>query len=160
MLKLSLGYAAVLHFARSNASRIIITSRSLQRAQAAAEQVHKDVPSYRGIVDVMRLDLASWSSTIAFCKALNSDPGRLDIIVANAGVKTDTYQQTADGYEGALQINGLATALMCLLCLPKLGETAGMEVPAGSKGMKPTLTIVASDGELLFGCFGRRRADG
>jgi retinol dehydrogenase-12 len=142
-----LGYETVLHFARSNASRIIIASRNLEKCQTAARKVYSDVPSYRGKVDVLQLDLSSFDSVKSFCKELNDDKDRLDYVIANAGVSKAAFKKTGDGYEETMQVNGLSTALMGLLLLPKLEETAGREVPAGSKGLKPTMVIVASEGE-------------
>lgn len=101
----------------------------------------------------MELDLSSFDNTIGFCKAVNEDEGRLDFIVANAGVSKMAYKQTGDGYEEVLQVNGLSTALMGLLLLPKLEKTAGLAVPEGSKGLKPTLTVVASEGKSLIPIF-------
>ncbi|KAK8849438.1 hypothetical protein IAR55_004770 [Kwoniella newhampshirensis] len=140
-----LGYAAVLHYARSTASRIIIASRDTKRISAAIAQVYRDVPSYRGRIDAMELDLSSFESVRAFCKAVRADPGRLDIVVANAGIMRAEYTKTADGYESVLQVNGLATGLMALLLLPKLEQTAALPVPAGSEELKPSMSIVASD---------------
>lgn len=146
----SIGYEAVLHFARSSASRIIIASRNLSKCQTAAEKVYSDVPSYRGRVDVMELDLASFASVIAFCNKVNEDKGRLDIVLANAGMSKLAFAKTKDGYEEIMQVNGLSTALMAVLLLPKLEQTAGMGVPQTSKGMKPTISLVASEGESTW----------
>lgn len=143
-----------MHYARSNASRIIIASRSLPRIQQSIQQLYRDVPTYKGRVDAMELDLSSFASVRAFVRALQAEAeqkggSRLDIVLANAGVMKKQYGQTRDGYEEVLQVNGLATGLLAVLLMPMLKETAGMEVPVASKGMKPTMTIVASEGEYL-----------
>jgi retinol dehydrogenase-12 len=142
-----LGYATVIHFAKANASRIIIASRDIERISTSIAQVYRDVPSYRGKIDPMRVDLYSFESVRAFCKAVRADAGRLDIVIANVGVMLTNFAKTGDGYERVLQVNGLATTLMALLLLPKLAETANLPIPEGSKGLKPTMTIVSSDGE-------------
>jgi retinol dehydrogenase-12 len=144
----SLGYANVVHFAKANASRIIIASRDITRIQKAITQVYKDVPSYRGSIEAMQLDLADFDNVRAFAKAINDDErGRLDVVVANAGIMKAKFSTTKDGHESVMQVNGLATGLMAVLLLPKLEKTAGMPAPEKSKGMKPSMTIVASDGE-------------
>jgi retinol dehydrogenase-12 len=146
-LILSLGYASVVKYAQNKASRIIIASRSIKRIDTAIEQVYRDVPNYRGKIDAMELDLSSFSSVIGFCEKIRSDPGRLDIVLANAGIMKAKYGQTMDGHEETMQVNGLSTGLMALLLLPKLEETAGVPAPNGSEGVKPSMCIVSSEGE-------------
>ncbi|WRT66633.1 uncharacterized protein IL334_003592 [Kwoniella shivajii] len=154
-----LGYASVLHYARSNASRIIIASRDLKRIQTSIEQVYRDVPTYKGKIDAMQVDLSSFDSVRTFCESVKADSGRLDIVLANAGIMNAKYAQTGDGYERVLQVNGLATGLMAVLLLPKLEETASLPVPEASKGMKPSITIVASDVHY-FAIFPQKNATG
>jgi NAD(P)-dependent dehydrogenase (short-subunit alcohol dehydrogenase family) len=149
LLMTSLGYETVLHFARNNASRIIIASRNGQKCQAAAEQVYRDVPTYRGKVDVKLVDLASFQSIIDFASGLEAEQSRLDFVVANAGVIKAKYGSTKDGYEEVLQVNGLSTGLMSLLLLPILAATAKLPVPTATKNLKPALCVVASDGEYM-----------
>lgn len=71
----------------------------------------------------------------------------MDFVIANAGVDNSSFKKTGEGYEETIQINGIATALMSLLLLPKMEETAGKDVPMESKGLKPTLVVVGSEGE-------------
>ena len=142
-----LGFETVLHFARNNASRIIIASRNREKCEAAAQKVYAEVPSYRGKVDVMIVDFKSFKSVIEFCDAVKKDEDRLDVVVANAGILTTKYQTTADGWEEVLQVNDLSTGLMSLLLFPKLVKTGKRAVPSGSPDLKPHLTIVASEGE-------------
>jgi retinol dehydrogenase-12 len=146
----SLGYASVVHYARNNASRIIIASRSIKRIETAIEQVYRDVPNYRGQIDAMELDLSSFSSVASFCEKVRQDKGRLDIVLANAGIMGAKYTQTLDGHEEVIQVNGLSTGLMALLLLPKLEETADLPRPEGSEAVKPSMCIVSSEGEYLF----------
>lgn len=96
----------------------------------------------------MQLDLSSFDSIKQFAKDLREDKGRLDFVVANAGVMKVKYEQTKDGYEQTLQVNGIGTGLMSVLVLPKLEETAGMDIPEKSRGIKPSLCVVASEGEF------------
>ena len=97
----------------------------------------------------MELDLSSFTSVIGFCEKIRSDPGRLDIVLANAGIMKAKYGRTMDGHEETMQVNGLSTGLMALLLLPKLEETAGVPAPKGSEGVKPSMCIVSSEGESL-----------
>lgn len=138
----------MLHFARNNASRIIIASRNQAKCEAAAQKVYADVPSFRGKVDVMIVNFSSFQSVISFCDQVKKDTDRLDIVVANAGMLSLKYKTTSDGWEEVLQVNDLSTGFMSLLLLPKLVQTGKLPVPEGSRDLKPHLTIVASEGEF------------
>jgi NAD(P)-dependent dehydrogenase (short-subunit alcohol dehydrogenase family) len=94
----------------------------------------------------MQLDLSSFDSITSFCDKVRADKGRLDIVCANAGIMKAKFGKTADGHEATMQVNGLGTGLMALLLLPKLEETADLPEPEGSKGIKPSMCIVASEG--------------
>jgi NAD(P)-dependent dehydrogenase (short-subunit alcohol dehydrogenase family) len=145
----------VLHLARHNASRIIIASRNRAASETKAREAHAAVPSFRGVIDVEELDLGSFASVIAFCKRINSDSGRLDVVLANAGLSRVAFKQTYDGYEQVLQVNVLSTGLLALLLLPKLEATARMGQPDGAPApLKPHLTIVSSEGEPASTCMG------
>ena len=48
-----------------------------------------------------------------------------------------------------IQVNGLSTGLLGLLALPALQKTASLPAPAPGSTIKPHLTIVGSEGELL-----------
>lgn len=150
----SLGYETVLHLARHNASRIIIASRNRAASESKAREAHAAVPSFRGVIDIEELDLGNFASVIAFSKRITSDPRRLDVVLANAGLSRVAFKQTDDGYEQVLQVNVLSTGLLALLLLPKLEATARMGEPDGAPApLKPHLTIVSSEGES------RSRAD-
>ena len=148
----SLGYATVLHFARMNASRIIIACRQVKKGEEAAAKVFKTCPSYRGKIDVMHLDLSSFDSVKAFAEKIDADPGRLDIAVLNAGVARYDWKVTADGWEESLQVNYLSTGLLAVLLLPKLEKSKAIPLetspPVSKRGsQKPHLVILSSDGE-------------
>lgn len=49
---------------------------------------------------------------------------KLDVASLNAGIGQHKYEKSPDGVEMSLQVNVLSTALMALLLLPKLRETA------------------------------------
>ena len=138
----SIGYATVVHFAKQNAARIIIACRTTSKGQDAAAKVYKDVPTFRGLVDVFELDQANFSSVIAFADKVKKETSRLDILVLNAGISSWDWNTTKDGWEEVLQVNSLSPGLLALLLLPKLANSK--TTPPGAVPMKPHITLVTS----------------
>ncbi|KII92879.1 hypothetical protein PLICRDRAFT_488697 [Plicaturopsis crispa FD-325 SS-3] len=117
-----LGLEATIHFASMNPARIIMACRSLERGNAAAAKVEK-ATGYQH-TEVWLVDLANFSTVIEFVEKFERDGGRLDIVVANAGIATTSYAVSPEGWESTLQVNYLSTTLISLLLLPILERTA------------------------------------
>lgn len=141
-----------MHVAKRNAAKIIIASRDEQKCKAAAEKVYRRVPTFRGKIEVMKVDMASFESVRAFAKEVENKLDRLDVAMLNAGVTIMRWTTTGDGYETVLQVNAIATGLLALLLLPTLQKTAKLPAPPGASGdpFKPHLNIVASEGALEY----------
>ncbi|KAF5317889.1 hypothetical protein D9611_014387 [Ephemerocybe angulata] len=133
-----LGLECTKHLARMKPGRLILACRSQQRGEAAIAQV-KEETGY-GAAELWLLDLAQFSSVIAFADRFEKDGGRLDIVVANAAIATEEYDTSSDGWETTLQVNNLSTDLLCLLLAPRLVETAKK-----NSGVKPRLVVVGSE---------------
>lgn len=144
----SLGFEAALHFARLNASTIVFAVRNPDKAKAYTEKLYKQVPSFRGEVKTLALDLSSFESVRSFAKELETAVPRLDFAVLNAGVFNTKHTMTKEGWLADIQVNVLSTGLLGLLLLPKLQATAKLPQPAGATPavLKPQLHIVASEG--------------
>ncbi|BGP39461.1 hypothetical protein JCM10450v2_003425 [Rhodotorula kratochvilovae] len=142
-----LGFAAAQHFARLNASTIIFAVRNPDKAKGYVEQLYKDVPSFRGEVKTLALDLSSFASVRQFIKEVDGAVPRLDFALLNAGVANAEHVETADGWLQDIQVNDLSTGLLALLLLPKLQATSKLPQPAGAEPahLKPQLHIVASE---------------
>ena len=88
-------------------------------------------------VEVWPIDMANYSSVLAFgdraCKTLS----RLDVVVLNAGLSTNKFE-LAEGLESTLTINVVSTFLLAQLVLPKLLETSR------AQGINTHLTVVSS----------------
>ncbi|KAF5326181.1 hypothetical protein D9611_000369 [Ephemerocybe angulata] len=93
-----------------------------------------------GRAEVWQVDLSKFSSVVAFADRLEKEGGRLDILLANAGVGLDKYRPTEDGWEESLQVNNLSTSLLCLRLAPRLVETS-MKYP----GARPRIVVVSSE---------------
>lgn len=97
-----LGYEAVKAFAEKGAE-VIMASRNLQKAEAAASEISNGNPS--GKVVVMELDLGSLESVKNFVAAFKKQYNKLDVLLNNAGIMMTPYQLTKDGFESQLGTN-------------------------------------------------------
>lgn len=116
-----LGKEAARHFALMKPGKLIIAVRNTQKGEEAAKDI-AETTGFRNI-EVWSLDLASFDSVKKFAKRIASDLDRLDILLENAGLSNESWEETADGYEATLQVNVISTTLLALLALPKMRET-------------------------------------
>ncbi|RPB01162.1 NAD(P)-binding protein [Choiromyces venosus 120613-1] len=131
-----LGFEAAKHFAHQGAS-VILACRSRDKALNAKAQIDALLGLAPGIITVSIVDMESFGSIRDFA----SNVGPVDGIVLNAGVASEIWNVTGDGWERTLQVNVLGTALLGRLLLPRALERR-KEV-AGS-GTIPTISIVSS----------------
>jgi Short-chain dehydrogenases of various substrate specificities len=81
-----LGYETVKAFYESEKSyRILMGSRSLDKAKAAIEQLHTECPSATNTVEAVELDIASDESIEKAYAKVQTDVGYIDALVNNAG---------------------------------------------------------------------------
>jgi retinol dehydrogenase-12 len=131
-----LGKEAARHIVKLNAERVIITSRTASKGEAAAKDIEQTT-GRKGVVEVWDLDLQDYDNVKAFAERVKTLK-RLDAIIENAGMSTMKYTEVA-GNESTITTNVVSTFLLALLVLPKLQETARVH------NIVPTLTIVSSD---------------
>jgi NAD(P)-dependent dehydrogenase (short-subunit alcohol dehydrogenase family) len=117
-----LGKQAVLEFARHKPRLILLGARSVQKANAAAEEIKQQVPG--AAIQVLELDLASFASVKQAAATVLSTCPRLDILMLNAGIMATEPGLTADGYEMQFGTNHMGHALLAKLLLPLLTQTA------------------------------------
>jgi retinol dehydrogenase-12 len=135
-----LGKEAVRHLVRLNADRVILTSRTASKGQAAAKDIEQTT-GRKGVVEVWDLDLENYDNVKEFAERVKTLK-RLDAIIENAGKNTMTYSEVA-GNESTITVNVVSTFLLALLVLPKLQETAQIY------NIVPTLSIVSSEVHYL-----------
>lgn len=132
------GYASALKYAELGASTVILAVRSLEKGEAAKQEIEKATGRAPGVVQVWQLDMTSFESIDAFAKRAESLK-KLDIALLNAGVINNSFRISATGWENNLQVNFLGTALLAILLTPKL--------KASRLGDSPThLVVVTSTG--------------
>ncbi|CAZ84102.1 unnamed protein product [Tuber melanosporum] len=131
-----LGFEAAKHFARQGAS-VVLGCRSRDKGLNAKAQIDALLGLAPGIIQVSTVDMESFDSIRNFASSV----GPVDGIVLSAGIASEIWNVTGDGWERTLQVNVLGTALLGRLLLPRALERR-REV-AGS-GTIPTITIVSS----------------
>jgi retinol dehydrogenase-12 len=131
-----LGKEAARHIVKLNAERVIITSRTTSKGEAAAKDIEQTT-GRKGVVEVWDLDLQNYDNVKAFAERVKTLK-RLDAIIENAGMSTMKFTEVA-GNESTITTNVVSTFLLALLVLPKLQETARVY------NIVPNLTIVSSD---------------
>ncbi|KAI8630445.1 short-chain dehydrogenase/reductase [Xylariaceae sp. FL1651] len=135
-----LGFQAAQKYAALGVERLILGVRSQLKGEAAKEAI-TNATGYSKI-DILTVDLTSFDSVQAFVENLEKLTDKLDVALLNAGLGNPTYQKSASGWEMAVQVNVLSTALMAVLLLPILRSTA-------AQGRTPHLTFVNSNGHDL-----------
>ncbi len=113
--------------ARALAARgavVVGAARDLDRARAATQGIPR--------LELVELDLASLASVRACADGLVAAGGRLDLVVANAGVMATPAGRTADGFETQFGTNHLGHFVLVNRLLPLL--RAGSRVVALSSG--------------------------
>ena len=102
---------------------VTITSRDSEKGEATAA----DIAAATGkTVGVEQLDLASLDSIRAF--ATRFSPGRLDVLINNAGVMTGKRLETPDGFEWTFAVNHLGPFLLTNLLTDLLTASAPARV--------------------------------
>ncbi|KAI9899709.1 hypothetical protein N3K66_006170 [Trichothecium roseum] len=134
-----IGREAARHFVRLNARRVILGCRDLAKAEAAKKDIEaSSAATVKGSdggkggdgndatrcqIEVWQVDLGSFASVKSFCRRAEDELDRLDVVVENAGLLSQTYHQF-EGYERQCTVNIISTWLMALLLLPVLRRTS------------------------------------
>jgi NAD(P)-dependent dehydrogenase (short-subunit alcohol dehydrogenase family) len=137
-----IGKATVAGLAQLGAT-VVIACRDADRGKAAKAEIAEKTGSQS--LHVMQLDLASLESVRAFAAAFAADFGRLDVLVANAGVMTRKRELTADGLEMNFGVNHVGHFLLTELLLPLLKASAPSRIVVVSSNMHPSGRIDFDD---------------
>jgi retinol dehydrogenase 12 len=112
-----IGHAACRELARRGL-RVVLTSRTADRAAAAKTRILDAAPDAR--VEARVLDLESLASTRRFAAELLRDHARLDVLVHNAGAVYPRRRLTEDGFEAQLAVIHLGPLLLTHLLEERL----------------------------------------
>ncbi|AUX10855.1 short-chain dehydrogenase/reductase SDR [Halalkaliarchaeum desulfuricum] len=124
-----IGFEAASVLAREGA-RVVMACRSLDRGEAAAEEIREAA----GDVDlaVRRLDLADLESVRSFPNRLAPDDRPIDVLVNNAGIMGIPRHETDEGFEQQFGVNHLGHfALTGVLCSDLADKARVVTVSSG-----------------------------
>ncbi|PHH87597.1 hypothetical protein CDD83_8650 [Cordyceps sp. RAO-2017] len=116
-----LGKQAVLEYARHKPRQIWLAARSLDRAQAAADEIRQQVQD--APIKLLQMDLASMESVKKAADSFAKEAGRLDILMLNAGIMATAPALSKDGYELQFGTNHMGHALLTKLLRPTMDKT-------------------------------------
>ena len=120
-----IGYYTALRLAELGA-RVVLACRDPTRANIALEKIKKEVKNAQ--VEFIRIDLTSTSSIKAFVDAFKSKYDRLDILINNAGLLSETRTVTPEGIETTFAANHLGHFMLTLLLQDYLVKSAPSRV--------------------------------
>lgn len=100
--------------------------RNIVTAKEAKKDIEHSTRGHQGTgqLEVEELDLCSMESVRAFCARVTSRALRLRGVVCNAGIMMCPESRTQDGFETHFGSNHLGHALLTLLLLPLLIQSA------------------------------------
>ncbi|KAG0155443.1 hypothetical protein PDIDSM_1020 [Penicillium digitatum] len=122
-----IGYEAAMKFVKLGASKVILAVRTPEKGYAAKQKIQVSVEKEckcHSII-VMQLDMNDFGSVKHFATGLAQEVGAdgLQVAILNAGVAPGTYSVVKEtGWESALQVNVLSTALLAICILPLLKQ--------------------------------------
>lgn len=102
-------------------AHVVLACRNEEKAEQARRRILRDHAS--ASVAVKQLDLADLDSVARFADAL--EPGRLDLLILNAGVMAIPFRESAQGHELQFATNVLGHFALAARLAPRLVETAG-----------------------------------
>lgn len=133
-----LGKEAARHYVRLGASKVILAVRSLDKGHDAKHQIEATTKCAENVIEVWKLDMASYDSVQKFGARVEAELHRVDIFHANAGIAPGSYR-TAEDNESGITVNVVSTFLLAALVMPKMKSTAA------TFQTRPTLSITSSD---------------
>lgn len=91
-------------------SKVIVTSRSTDRAEAAAAELES--ASNKGSAIGLALDTGSFESVLTLVDQIKADTSSLDMVLNNAGALSDTYETDDRGVELTLSTHLIGPYLL------------------------------------------------
>jgi NAD(P)-dependent dehydrogenase (short-subunit alcohol dehydrogenase family) len=106
------------------------TVRSLTKGQKVADEILAANPN-GGKIDLIEMELTSLSSVRAGAEDfLAKSGGKLNVLIANAGIMATPFVKTKDGFESQFATNHLAHFLLFQLVKPALLASASAAFPS------------------------------
>lgn len=112
-----LGLEAARLFVRLNAARVILAVRSVKKGEDAKASIETST-NRKNVIEVWQVDMSNYNSIKDFAAKCGS-LDRLDVVIANAGVLRNTYEES-EGTEITITVNVIGTFLLALNLFPFL----------------------------------------
>ncbi|KAH7320719.1 hypothetical protein B0I35DRAFT_450444 [Stachybotrys elegans] len=122
-----LGHESAVKYAALGASPLILATRTVENGEKAKAEIIQRTGCSSDIFIIEPVELASFASVKAFCHRVKTRVPGLHVVVLAAGMVALEYDHSPEGHETSTQVNVLSMALMGLLLLPKLMETARLQ---------------------------------
>ncbi|KAI5118894.1 hypothetical protein M0805_002810 [Coniferiporia weirii] len=97
------------HVASMGPAKMILACRNVGKADDALEPVQGSLKEGTKI-KIWELVLLSFASVLSFADLFQDRGEKLDLLVLNAWMNTETYRKTKDGFEGVTTSNHLGGA--------------------------------------------------
>ena len=125
-----IGLQIALDLARQGAT-VYLACRNVSKADGAVSQVISEIPTSKGRVHSLLLDLSSLSSVRACAKHWESLDSKIDLLFHNAG-SSSKHEFTADDFPLLYAANFLGSFLLTYLLEPHLSTNARIILTASS----------------------------
>jgi NAD(P)-dependent dehydrogenase (short-subunit alcohol dehydrogenase family) len=99
-------------------AHLVLACRDDTKAQRTAQQIAEKTGNEK--IDTLPLDLADLSSVRDAAQEFLAEHPKLDVLINNAGVYTDSLELTREGFELQFGVNHLGHFLLTLSLLPAL----------------------------------------
>ncbi|WEL21644.1 oxidoreductase [Halorhabdus sp. BNX81] len=117
-----IGFEVTKAFAERGAD-VVMACRSLDRGNAARQEIRNEAEVDDAALAVMELDLADLDSVRSFAEGVRSTYSDLHVLCNNAGVMAIPRSETADGFETQFGVNHLGHFALTGLLLDRLRDT-------------------------------------
>ncbi|KAH2533333.1 hypothetical protein KXW12_002795 [Aspergillus fumigatus] len=101
---------------------VIMGSRSLEKGQNAVQAIQSSEAT-KGSLSSVQLDVTDPTSTASAAKQIEAQFGRVDVLVNNAGVFSQSHE-TKTAMEETFAVNSIGPALVSEVCNPLLMKSA------------------------------------
>ncbi|KAK1752918.1 dehydrogenase [Echria macrotheca] len=121
-----LGFEAAVKYSALGADKLILGVRTAAKGEATKSRILSRTGRGPESITYLVVDLATFTSVRAFCASLAKEVEHsgLDIALLSAGLAPPRYEMSSEGWDMALQVNVLSTALMARLLVPLLKPTS------------------------------------
>ena len=148
-----IGKATAIELA-SRGITVIVHGRTKDRAEQAREQVAR--ASFVGRVECVHGDFSSLAQVRRMAKEIVRRFSRLDVLINNAGIVSNTRRVSEDGYELTLAVNHLAPFLLTTLLLDLIVKSSPARIVTVSSMVHSGAEIDYDNIQMVLGYSGMR----